>query len=357
MYSCDCVVIGGGLAGLFSALELRRRGLRVTLLERGRAGSGASGAAGGILCPLAPWREPPPVLSLADRALVLYEQRLERYPTLKEELQSHARAGRPLLRCPGLLYLGGGRAPGTAPWLHARQYPMKKLDAADLRTLAPGLAETARGAFWLPWVQRVDSLRLVRAARTALVRAGAQVLEGETVHRLQWVKGRLRGLESSRGRYSCGYAVLAAGAWSSGLLADLRMEIGLQPVRGQMLAYQSETAAPGQILVYRGRYLIPCPPDRVLVGSTLERTGFNAAVTAHARRTLRLFATRLLPALGAKEPVAHWAGLRPATADGAPCIGRARNCGNLYLNTGHFRNGVLLAPAAAELLAHRMLDV
>ena len=366
LHATDCIIIGGGLAGLFSALELQRRGLRVTLLERARVGAGASGAAGGILCPLAPWREPPPVLSLADRALDLYEGQLARYPALAATLEHDTQAGQSLLRRPGLLHLGQSRGAATDRWLRAQHRSVEKLDRAGLRELAPGLEASwqntygqntyGQSAFWLPWVRQVDSLRLAQAVRTTLVRGGAKVVEGEKVCRLHLRKGRLDRLESPRRSYSCGYAVIAAGAWSGDLLDSKHMGAELQPVRGQMLAYQAGNVAPEQILVYRGRYLIPGPNGRILVGSTLERSGFNSAVTTRARHALHGFAGRLVPTLRTMRPVAHWAGLRPATTDGLPRIGRVRSCANLYLNTGHFRNGVLLAPAAAEALARHMLD-
>ena len=170
---------------------------------------------------------------------------------------------------------------------------------------------------------------------------------------------RIASLHCRDGReFSADQVILCGGAWSRTLLESVGagFVLPVRPVKGQMLLYR---AAPGLLpcmVMNNGRYLIQRKDGHILCGSTLEETGFEKATTSGAREALMLTAGRLLPALAGQEPVAQWAGLRPGSPNGIPFIGRVPGICNLWVNTGHFRNGLVLAPASARLMADLVLQ-
>jgi glycine oxidase len=144
--------------------------------------------------------------------------------------------------------------------------------------------------------------------------------------------------------------VVAAGAWSAPLLAPLGVDLPVRPVRGQILWYMLPRPVLGQMLMRDGRYVIPRQDGVVLVGSTVEEAGFDDSTTEEAGRDLREAAAAIMPLLGTLAVQGQWAGLRPGSPEGVPMIGAVPGFSGLWLNTGHFRNGVNLAPGSAELL-------
>ncbi|MNR09214.1 Glycine oxidase [compost metagenome] len=149
--------------------------------------------------------------------------------------------------------------------------------------------------------------------------------------------------------------VLTAGAWSGDLLRPLGLELPVEPVKGQMILYKcAEDFLPSMVLA-KGRYAIPRRDGHILVGSTLEHAGYDKTPTGEALESLKASAVELLPALADATPVAHWAGLRPGSPEGIPYIGEVPGYAGLWLNCGHYRNGLVLAPASCQLFADLLL--
>lgn len=348
-----CAVIGAGVAGLATALALAERGAEVTLVERLHPGAGASNAAGGLLCPLYPWRQPAPVQALfarsralraarpadgvADSALLCLD-RLDEDET--RAVAAWAERHRLHVETPAALARGAGPA-GFAlrpvglldppRWIAARARDAERRGARLVRARVDGLL--------LEPDNRPDDSPDERPDGNSSDKPGGR--PGNK---------RVAGLRLEHGRLAAERVIVCAGAWSDALLPA---PLGVRPVRGQMIAFD---AAPGlleQVALQGGRYLIPRPDGRVLAGSTVEDCGFDAAVSAAARRALTRFARDLLPALDA-EPAQHWAGLRPGGRD-TPFIGPWPGVAGLFVNTCHFRNGFALAPASAELAAQLAL--
>jgi len=321
----DVVVIGGGVIGLLSALRLAQRGYEVRIVERGEPGREASWAAAGILGVGAETDAKGPFLELCLRSLALY-------PALAAELGDIGFA-----RC-GVLELAFTE--DEADHLRARR---SWQSAAGLRAelvTHPG----ARLALWQPDDGVVDNRKLVVALRSALDRARVPVLRARAV-RLRFGGEALDAVETDREVLPTGAAVVAAGAWS-GEIAGAGIAPGaLVPVRGQMIAY--DVPPPATVLFGAGGYAVP-RPGRVLVGATVEHEGFDKSTTPEGLAFLREVAARLLPQLAALRPAEHWAGLRPGSRDGLPLLGRTRP--GVVVATGHYRNGILLAPATAELV-------
>jgi glycine oxidase len=230
------------------------------------------------------------------------------------------------------------------------------VEGEALRQLEPGLVAPAAGGLWLPRVAQLRNPRMVRALRLDLAARGVELREGVEVTGFQDRGGRLAGVDTGAGQVEADCCVVAAGAWSGGLLAATGLILPLRPVKGQMLLLRADPGVLRRILIYRRHYLIPRRDGRVLVGSSMEETGFEKSATAAVRHELRQAATALLPALGAAPLEAHWAGLRPGSPDGVPFMDRHPHIGGLYVCSGHFRNGLAMAPASARLMADLVLE-
>jgi glycine oxidase len=182
-----------------------------------------------------------------------------------------------------------------------------------------------------------------------------------TVHEQAAVSGFVRdgervvGVQTAQGEVRAERVVLTAGAWSGELLATLGLELPVEPVKGQMILFKCAADFLPSMVLAKGRYAIPRKDGHILVGSTLEHCGFDKTPTDEALASLKASAIELLPALADAEVVGHWAGLRPGSPDGVPFIGPVPGHEGLWLNCGHYRNGLVLAPASCQLLSNLML--
>lgn len=343
----DCIVIGGGLLGMMTAYFLGREGLEVTLVEQGAVCRESSWAGGGILSPLVPWNYPDAVSEL-----VCWSQRY--YPELAAELQRNSGID-PEWQRSGLLMMNTRLDAGIRRWQAGFPCHIEQLAPGQIRQLEPGLAPVTASGLLLPEVAQVRNPRLCRALVASLRAQGAAIHEHTRVEGMRMAGNAIAGIRTGKGDLTADRVVVAAGAWSAGLLGDLLPGLPVSPVRGQMIQYAASPGLLQHIVLADDRYLIPRRDGLVLAGSTLEDTGFDKQTTREARESLADFARQILPALEDCELVNHWAGLRPGKADGIPIIGEHPKIKGLYLNTGHFRNGVVLAPASAQLLLDIMM--
>lgn len=337
----DFMVIGAGLSGLLTARELCLAGASVTVIDRGSVGQEASWAGGGILSPLYPWRYKTAVLALAH-----WSQ--ERYQALCDDLVQSTGIDPEWTRS-GMLILDGVEA-GVEAWRTRWHARTEILDAARLPEIQPGLVRE-NAALWLPDVAQVRNPRLLQALRRDLLQRQVHLIEQQAITGFVTDRGRVTGLKAGSRILDSGAIVITAGAWSGQLMAELGVTIPVHPVKGQMLLLRG---APGQLMhmiMECGRYVIPRRDGRILVGSTIEDAGFDKRVTPQVGAALQRFAMKLLPALSACTVEQQWAGLRPSSPSGVPFIGPIPGYHNVILNTGHFRNGVVMGPAAARLTA------
>ncbi len=341
--SPDVLIVGGGVIGMMLARALARSGRRVELLERGGCGREASWAGGGIVSPLYPWRYPAAVSRLAGEA-----QRA--YPLLAEELAAETGIDIELDRT-GLLMLQVEDGAAARRWAAAGGGALESICPDEVRALQPGLEQPHEDALWMPGVANVRNPRLLRALRVALGQMPrVTVREHCGVDRVLVSGSRVTGVEAGGRQHAAGEVILCAGAWTASLLQPVGCGAAIAPVRGQMLLFQPAPGLLQRIVLSDGRYLIPRRDGHILVGSTLEYVGDRPGVTATAQQALHAAAVRMLPALREVPLKAHWNGLRPGAPDGVPCMGRVEPYANLYVSAGHFRNGLVLAPAATAFM-------
>ncbi|MBD1551057.1 glycine oxidase ThiO [Pseudomonas typographi] len=336
------LIVGAGAIGLLTALNLAEQGERVTLLDRQLAGREASWAGGGIVSPLYPWR-----YSAAVTALAHWSQ--DFYPRLGDEL--FVRTGLdPQVHVTGLYWLDLDDEAEALAWARREQRPLSAVSLEATYRQVPALAPGFERAIYMADVANVRNPRLVKSLKAALA-----LLPNVTLREHCEVRGFLRngdavgGVDTAEGPLRADRVVLAAGAWSGQLLATLGLALPVEPVKGQMILYRCAEDFLSRMVLARGRYAIPRRDGHILVGSTLEHAGFDKTPTDEALHSLVASAEALLPALAKAERVGHWAGLRPGAPDGIPFIGPVGRHPGLWLNCGHYRNGLVLAPASCQL--------
>lgn len=346
--STDVVIVGGGIIGLLTARELAGAGCRVTVIDRARAGHAASRAAGGILGPLVPWLTPEPVW-----ALTAWSQPV--FPTLCEHLRRRTGID-PGWRSRGMILLDPDDADGALAWAHAHRVAAEWLTPARVAALEPALIRPERGAIHLPGVAVMDCGGFLDALREELTMADVGIVENTEVTDLVRDGKRVTGVRAGGTTYQADHVVVAAGAWSEKLLGRAGLSAGVRPVRGQIVQFATAEGLLNRLVLRGMRYLVPGHGGGLMAGSTLEETGFDDGVTREAGADLRAMAVGLVPELENVAVEDHWAGLRPGTPDGLPCIGAVDGTPGLWLNAGHFTHGIALAPASARLLADRLLE-
>jgi glycine oxidase len=344
----DVIVIGGGAIGLLCAYQLALTGKRVRLLERSQVGSEASWAGGGIVSPLYPWRYSPAVTALAH-----WSQ--EHYPALVEQI--HKRSGvDPELHSTGLYWLDMEDQEAALRWAQHSGKPLSEVPVSQAYAAVPALGCGFARALHMPGLANVRNPRLLKSLRGALAAMTTVKLQEHcAVRGFVRAGGHVVGVTTAQGEWLAEHVVLAAGAWSRELLQSLGLALAVEPVKGQMILFKCAADFLPCMLLARGRYAIPRRDGHILIGSTLERVGFDKATTQEARISLQASAEELLPALAAAQLVGHWAGLRPASPEGIPFIGPVPGHQGLWLNCGHYRNGLVLAPAACQLLGDLLL--
>ncbi len=349
----DVAVVGGGVIGLSVAWRVAQRGLRVVVFERGEPGSGASHVAAGMLAPVSE-------ASLLEQAVLgLGLVSAELYPSFVEELRDASATDPGHLPCETLAV---ARDRDEAEWLERELevrrslgLSVERLRPSEARRLEPSLAPAVRLALRIESDHAIDPRRLTTALAVAVVGAGGVLRIGESVAAVDLgSSGAVAGVRLTSGAIvPAESVVIAAGSWTGtieGIPDPVRVPV--HPVKGQIMRLH-DPAGPGlltHVLRMRAGYIVPRGDGRYVLGATMEERGFDTTVTAGAMFELLRDAGELVPGISELVIDEMSAGLRPATPDNAPALGPASLSG-LHWAVGHYRHGILLAPATAEVLA------
>ncbi len=347
----DILIIGAGVIGLMTALECRRAGATVTLLDKSATGKEASWAGGGILSPLYPWRE-------NDAVNALHRWSVRQYPLLASELLDATGIDVELNRC-GMLISAIDDQQLAENRLLDQKVAFRWVDNNQLAVSHPGLKLAASRTLLLPTIAQIRNPCLLQGLKTILIQQNVTILEQHQVTQFNLTRSgdHIDSVQTSEGRFSADNIVLTAGAWTQQLWSTINADSALPvfPVKGQMLLLKTSAGSIPSIVLQNNQYLVPRNDGHVLIGSTVEHAGFNKVNTVSARRQLKQFFDQLYPALNHLPVIKHWAGIRPGS-NRSPMICRHANIENLYINSGHFRNGLNLAPASARLVVDLIAD-
>lgn len=337
------VIVGGGVIGLLTAFNLAPKVQSVVLLDRSGVGQESSWAGGGIVSPLYPWRYSPAVTALAH-----WSQ--DFYPQLAERL-FEATGVDPEVHKTGLYWLDLDDEKQALEWAARLNRPLSSVDISAAYDAVPVMGGGYSRAIHMADIANVRNPRLVKSLKAALM-----AMPNVTIHEQCEVSDFVRdgdaiiGVSTPAGDILGDSVVLAAGAWSGDLLRKLGLELPVEPVKGQMILYKCAADFLPSMILAKGRYAVPRRDGHILIGSTLEHEGYDKTPTNNALESLKASAVELIPALADAEVVGHWAGLRPGSPEGIPFIGQVPGRDGLWLNCGHFRNGLVLAPASCQLL-------
>lgn len=327
---------------MLTAREMQDAGAEVLILEQGVLGGEATWAGGGILSPLYPWRYPQAVNQLAKLSQQIY-------PELAVQL--HTESGiDPEYVVSGMLVLDQDEEKHAQHW--AVEYGMRIESIVSrhrIDQLESGIASGNSQALLMPDIAQMRNPRLVKSLVASLQSRNIPCVEHCQVKGLKLHNGQVKGVVADTKEYQADKVIITAGAWSGDLLKSYHPP-AIKPVKGQMILFRAEPNILNHIVLDRGRYLIPRKDGRILAGSTLEYTGYEKQITSDAQQDLRQSAIEILPVLENYKIEHHWAGLRPGTQQGIPYICQHPDISGLYINSGHYRNGVILGIASVRLL-------
>jgi glycine oxidase len=331
----NITVVGAGVVGCAVAFELASRGAKVQLIDPRGPGRGATGASAGILAPLVEGHSPS-LLRLGTCSVALWDDFIRRVRTESGQPVEYERSGTLHV---ALDDAQAADVSNLARSLEAADVPHTVLDARDAAALEPGLTERTAMALLVPGHGYVGPAPLI----DALVRAA-------TARGVSIVQARATNLDDIRSDA----IVIAAGSWSAELVKTPQAFV--KPIRGQLLSLSMDRRPATRVIWGTDCYIVPWKDGTVLVGATVEDVGFDERTTTAGLRGLLNAAVALMPELEQAQFREARAGLRPKTADELPAIGRSSTMPHVFYATGHYRNGVLLAPLTASLIADLVLD-
>ena len=349
--SAEVVIIGGGVIGLSIARSLALRGVRdVIVVEKNDFGREASWAAGGILAPQIEADRSNDFFSLACASRDRYRDFAK---ALWDESEIDVELDLTGTLCVAFTEAEEQELGSRYNWQRGEGLDVECLTGAQARALEPCLSEKVRCALRFPNDLQVENRRLVQALLISNKKLEVQLIDHSAVQSVQVVAGKVQGVNTSQGLIGASSVVIAAGAWSS--MIDPAKQIQVEPVRGQMLCFQAQPQIARHVIYSSHGYLIPRAGGRLLAGSTTEEVGFDKSVTDEGVNKIRLMAREIAPAVATLPLVDSWAGFRPRAADDLPVLGNSSEIEGLVYATGHYRNGILLAPITGELIAETIV--
>lgn len=346
-------IVGAGITGLMSALELLEQGCSVTLFDQQAAGQAASWAGGGILSPMYPWRYPAAVNALARHAKPMYQdwnQKLQPFTGI--DFQIHET---------GMLIFDESDFEIGLSYAKTHQDPQQQaelLDQAKLQQINPRINQSKfKQAIYFPELANIRNPRLLQSIIHYLKQHPRVTWQEDCkITRLNIQQGCVKSISDEHSQvFQADQYVFTTGAWSQHWSQQLGLEIPVQPVQGQMLLFKTPENWLPTMCMHKVMYLIPRQDGHVLCGSSMRQVGFNTSPSAEIRQDILQACIEMVPELADFPLVKQWAGLRPSSPDGIPYIGKIPKLHNAWANFGHFRNGLCMGPASGKLLAQLIL--
>ena len=317
----DCLIVGGGIIGMMSARSLALSGAKVTLLDQSKCAQESSWAGGGIITPLYPWKYDKLTNELSQASQLVYEQ-------LCVQIFEDTGLDPQYLKS-GLLMMDEFDTVEAKSWMQEHQLNYQVHEDGAL----------------FEHVAQVRNPRLLKALKADVISKGVTIIEQTKVEQLLVRNNQSLGVKTPYKNYLSDSVVVCSGAWSSQWL-ELTQEVF--PVKGQMIVLKSDPGMVNHIILDQGRYIIPRKDGRILVGSTMQNVGFDRSIDEQTRQSLHEFASKRFSSLAKAKVEHHWSGFRPASKSSKVLLGKYANFDSVYLNTGHFRNGLNMAPESAK---------
>lgn len=350
----DCLVIGGGVVGLSIAYELAGRGLEVRVVDAGQPGREASWAGAGILPPAGTKSDDPleQLAALSNRMHALWADQLREATGIDNGY-----------RRSGAIYVARDAAEAAAleqlaDWASQRAVVAERLALDRVADVEPQLRPSPppHAAYLVPEESQIRNPRHLKALLAGCAQRGVEVTPGAAVDDFEVRGPRVATVRTTIGDITAERICITAGAWSGAVARKLGFAAAIRPIRGQMLLLSTARPVLSRIINIGGCYLVPRPDGRLLVGSTEEDVGFDRSTTARATSNLLRLALGLVPALADAGMERSWAGLRPATEDRLPYLGRVAGLDNAFLAAGHFRGGLQLSTGTARVMSQLITD-
>jgi len=348
------VVIGAGIVGLLTACRLKQQGADVVVLEKGLMGQESSWAGAGILFPIHPWLYP-------DAFSALVQASLDIYPALQHELEietsTQIQRFKNGMLIPCFKDDSINHQQAALAWSKKFDWQVESLNTAQALAIEPTLSSKISEALLWPDVYQVRNPELLKAVRIYVEKLGVQVFEHSEVNTLlEDNSGRVTGVTTVSGEtYKSDAVLLAAGSWSHDLAAQSGFALPVLPVKGQIILLKTEPNTLKHIVKHDDAYFVPRQDGRILVGASMENVGFERGNTVSVLHQLLEATLKLMPGLAHAEIEQQWVGFRPGSPDGLPFLGPVASKPGLWVATGHYRNGVALAPITANVMADWML--
>ncbi|MFW1950945.1 glycine oxidase ThiO [Acinetobacter beijerinckii] len=345
-------IIGAGISGLMTALELAEQGCSVDIFDQQQAGQAASWAGGGILSPMYPWRYAPEVNQLAQFGKPLYQMWNEKlYPITGIDFQIHDS---------GMLIFDQEDFEVGLNYASTNHEPMQQCDLLNrkqLEAVNPHISEQFEQAIYFPQLSNVRNPRLLQSLINYLKKhPSVRFFEYCPIEKLIIKNKKVHGLQLDDGRqFFSDHVVLSSGAWSKQWSKQLQRNIPVQPVQGQMLLFKTPENWLPTMCMNQVMYLIPRQDGHIVCGSSMAECGFNTSVDMQTQHDIFTACLSMVPELEKFPVVKRWAGLRPSSPQGIPYIGEMPNVKNLWANFGHFRNGLCMGAGSAKLLRQLIL--
>lgn len=344
--TADVIIVGGGIIGLTTALFLAKRKVSVIVLDRTSIGTEASWAGAGIL--------PPAVTKHARSSLDHFRAfGTEHFPEFSANLKTHTGIDNGFIPSGGIdlkpfsdhQLNAEWASPGVICNIWSREEALANEPKVEFQT---------DQVHYFPQMAQIRNPRHMRALQLRCQQLGVDLRPGHAASNLQFENGRVNGVETPLGTFSAARYLIATGAWSNALTNPFHLNLRIKPIRGQIVLLKPDFPVLQRLLLHDNAYLVPRADGRILVGSTEEDVGFVKETTVGGISQLLRFASELVPDLVYSKMETSWAGLRPGTQDGLPVVDRIPECENAFIAAGHFRYGVQLSLATAQVMTEMM---